>query len=252
MELLGPSLYQLLENNRKNRQIGLSFTMIQDALRSILEALDTFHSVGLVHLDVKPENILQSLNDHSKYKLVDFGTCTSSNPSMSIYVQSRFYRSPEVAMRQLYSPKSDIWSLGCVAAELFFGVPLFPAKSELHLLYQIGQMIGPYPDELRGKFRQSGQLFLKDGTMKSAQRLINENGLPANFFDSHFRFQTLDENFHNFSPHEDGSKETDPNKERVLETFLDLLHKMLVLSPENRISAKNALQHPFFFIEFPV
>jgi serine/threonine protein kinase len=92
----------------------------------------------IIHCDLKPENILL-VQDHDKknhrLKIVDFGSGSFRGEQAYTYVQSRFYRAPEVIMRLLppptsYTEKVDIWSLGCILAELFTGEPLFPGNNE--------------------------------------------------------------------------------------------------------------------------
>jgi len=90
---------------------------------------------------IRPENI-----EH-KLKLVDFGSGSFRGEQVYTYVQSRFYRAPEVIMRLLpppnsYTEKVDIWSLGCILAELFTGEPLFPGNNEQEQLELIMEVCG--------------------------------------------------------------------------------------------------------------
>lgn len=84
----------------------------------------------MIHCDLKPENILCVDPICRKLKIVDFGSGCFRDEQIYTYVQSRFYRSPEVIMRIKYTEKVDIWSLGCILAELYTGEPLFPGNNE--------------------------------------------------------------------------------------------------------------------------
>ena len=95
--------------------------IFQNILRTVGYA--HFHSV--VHRDLKPENILLCQPGRSAVKVIDFGSsCFETQPVYS-YIQSRFYRSPEVILGLPYYCAIDMWSLGCVLAELILGLPLF-------------------------------------------------------------------------------------------------------------------------------
>lgn len=75
-------------------------------------------------------------------KVIDFGSACHEIKTMYTYIQSRFYRSPEVLVGLPYTSAIDMWSLGCIAAELFLGLPLFPGSSEYNQLFRIVEMLG--------------------------------------------------------------------------------------------------------------
>lgn len=86
---------------------------------------------SIIHCDLKPENILlastgQGGGSLGQLKLIDFGSACFEGRTFFSYIQSRFYRSPEVLLGLSYNGAIDMWSFGCVAAELFLGLPLFP------------------------------------------------------------------------------------------------------------------------------
>jgi dual specificity protein kinase YAK1 len=97
----------------------------------ILDALIVLRDASIIHCDLKPENILLAPPAASggalgQLKLIDFGSACFETRTVYSYIQSRFYRSPEVLLGLSYSASIDMWSFGCVAAELFLGLPLFP------------------------------------------------------------------------------------------------------------------------------
>lgn len=87
------------------------------------------HQHSLIHCDLKPENILLMQPSRSAIKVIDFGSSCFVSERMYTYVQSRFYRSPEVIMGLPYGCEIDMWSFGCILAELYMGYPLFPGVS---------------------------------------------------------------------------------------------------------------------------
>lgn len=87
----------------------------------ILEALRFLHGLGLLHCDLKPENILVKSYSRCEIKVIDLGSSCFATDHLCSYVQSRSYRAPEVILGLPYSHKIDIWSLGCILAELCSG-----------------------------------------------------------------------------------------------------------------------------------
>ena len=163
-ELLGVNLYEIL----KRRQFrGLPLSIVRDFLRQALDGMNMMSMQNIIHCDLKPENILlvhepaiESLNmvgtassssDDTtdtalRIKLIDFGSACFEGQLCHTYIQSRFYRSPEVILGLDYDSAIDMWSLGCVAAELLLGLPILPGLNEHDQLNRICEMIGNVPD----------------------------------------------------------------------------------------------------------
>jgi dual specificity tyrosine-phosphorylation-regulated kinase 2/3/4 len=118
--------------------IGFSVQTISSYAYQILTALAFLEKRNIIHCDLKPENILICDEEGKNLKVVDFGSGCQTDQQVYTYVQSRFYRSPEVILRVPYTPKVDLWSLGCILAELYTGEPLFPGDNEQEQLeYQM-------------------------------------------------------------------------------------------------------------------
>jgi len=121
-ELLKDNLYEF---QRYLREAGLEpyFTLgrLQSIMRQCLEALAFIHKQNLIHCDIKPENIVIKSYSRCEVKIIDFGSSCFTSDHLTSYIQSRSYRAPEVVLGVLYDPKIDVWSLGCVLAELFTG-----------------------------------------------------------------------------------------------------------------------------------
>lgn len=122
-ELLSVNLYDLIRHNRFR---GLSMNLLRVFLRQILAALVVMRDASIIHCDLKPENVLLRSLNSGEVKVIDFGSACFEGRTVYSYIQSRFYRSPEVVLRHPYTAAIDVWSLGCMATELFLGLPLFP------------------------------------------------------------------------------------------------------------------------------
>ena len=94
---------------------------LQSITIQCLEALEFLHGLGLIHCDLKPENILIKSYSRCEVKVIDVGSSCFETDNLCSYVQSRSYRAPEVILGLSYDKKIDIWSLGCILAELCSG-----------------------------------------------------------------------------------------------------------------------------------
>ncbi|KAL3809390.1 hypothetical protein ACHAXA_007869 [Cyclostephanos tholiformis] len=104
-------------------------------------------------------------------KLIDFGSACFEGQTAHTYIQSRFYRSPEVLIGLPYDSAIDIWSLGCVAAELFLGLPILPGVHEHDQLGRVLEMIGPLPDWMLEQGSKSGKFFNHKLPVKTTKTL---------------------------------------------------------------------------------
>jgi dual-specificity kinase/CDC-like kinase len=140
-----------------------------------LETLDFLHGFGLIHTDLKPENILLVSNEEMRYrnyhegggredqyvpvstrvKVIDFGGATYDNEKKSSIVNTRQYRAPEVILGWGWSFPSDLWSAGCIIAELYLGELLFATHDNAEHLALIERSVGPFKRELLEMSRDS-------------------------------------------------------------------------------------------------
>merc|ERR1719326_227009 len=134
-------------------------------MQQLLEAVAYIHSLNLVHCDIKPENILIQSYSQVRVKLIDFGSSCFTTDYLNSYVQSRSYRAPEVILGLPYGPKIDIWSVGCVLAELWTGYVLFQNDSVQSLLARIIGIIGPFPPAMLAGGRFVPNYFTQDGRL---------------------------------------------------------------------------------------
>ncbi len=138
-ELLSMSLYQLLESNHFS---SLDTHNLRAFAIQLLASLAFLRELGVVHSDLKPENVLMKHHSKVGIKIIDFGTSMFVHQTNFLYIQSRFYRAPEVILGGKYSYPIDIWSFGCLIAELALGYPLFAGENQQEQLSIIMKCFG--------------------------------------------------------------------------------------------------------------
>merc|ERR1712072_1107188 len=205
-ELLRDNLYEFSKYNRESGDEPY-FTLgrLQKIAYQILQALQYIHNLRLIHCDLKPENILIKSYSRCEIKVIDFGSSCFVDDHLTSYVQSRCYRAPEVILGLTYDQKIDLWSLGCILAELWTGYVLFQNDSVQSLLARIIGIIGDFPYHLmtRGKyvpqyFTQDGQLYQEIDGAPCPDRGRRLHLLVPKKTDLRQRMRTDDENFLDF------------------------------------------------------
>ena len=143
-EMLSYNLYDLLRHTNFK---GVSLNLIRKFGKQILKALCflSLRDVAVIHCDLKPENILLRHPKRSAIKLIDFGSSCREGQTVYSYIQSRFYRSPEVLLGCPYSTTIDMWSLGCILVEMHTGEPLFSGQDEADQVSKIHDLLGEPP-----------------------------------------------------------------------------------------------------------
>jgi serine/threonine protein kinase len=124
---------------------GLQISWIKHYAVQILQGLITTHKANIIHCDLKPENLMfvaDKKRPNSRLKIIDYGSSCYNNEKFYSYIQSRFYRAPEVILGMPYSNKIDIWSFGCILVELYLGLPIFPGNSMYDQLRKITNILG--------------------------------------------------------------------------------------------------------------
>ncbi|XP_066092285.1 mitogen-activated protein kinase 13 isoform X1 [Saccopteryx bilineata] len=191
--------------------MGMEFSedKIQYLVYQMLKGLKYIHSAGVIHRDLKPGNL--AVNEDCELKILDFGLARHADAEMTGYVVTRWYRAPEVILSWMhYNQTVDIWSVGCIMAEMLTGKTLFKGKDYLDQLTQILKVTGVPGAEFVQK--------LKDRAAKSYIQ-----SLP----------QSPKKDFSQLFP-------------RASPQAADLLEKMLELDVDQRLTASQALAHPFF------
>lgn len=155
-EVLSLNLFLLLEISAFK---GFAMPVLRPLTTQILRGLDFIHAHDVIHCDIKPENIMvrlpQSRHDALCVKIIDFGLSCFKHEILYLYIQSRYYRAPEVVLGAKYNHKIDIWSFGCVVAELYTGTPLLPGRSELEQIAMMLEVFGAPSSQLVLGYRRA-------------------------------------------------------------------------------------------------
>ncbi|GAA5842826.1 hypothetical protein JCM3766R1_007175 [Sporobolomyces carnicolor] len=216
-ELLSINLYELV---KANSFAGFSTTLIRRFTVQILGSLSLLRHHRVVHCDLKPENILLKHPAKSAIKVIDFGSSCFEHEKVYTYIQSRFYRSPEVILGMNYHMGIDMWSLGCIIAEMFTGYPIFPGENEQEQLACIMEVMG-LPDK-----------YLVDRS--SRKRLFfDSTGAPRPVVNSKGRRRRP------------GSKTLAQVLKTDDELFIDFIAKCLTWDPDRRLKPDPAMRHPW-------
>ena len=169
-EHLSYSLFDLLRNTSFQ---GISLSLVRKLTVQVLNAMDFLakQAPSVVHCDIKPENVLLRHPTRSLVKLIDFGSSCLEGMTEYTYVQSRFYRSPEVMLGMPYGPGVDMWSLGCMMMELHSGEPLFGGRDESDQLWRIAMALGEAPQHIlqQASHRKQKTLLQRRGGGEAAK-----------------------------------------------------------------------------------
>ncbi|PVU89294.1 hypothetical protein BB561_005448, partial [Smittium simulii] len=245
-ELLSINLYELL---KKNNYKGLSTTLIRVLTTQILDSMCVLKSAKIIHCDLKPENILLERPDQTLIKIIDFGSACYQDQTMYTYIQSRFYRSPEVLIGLPYSLPIDMWSVGCIVAELFLGLPIFPGTSEFNQVSRIVELLGVPPVEILETAQRKTYFFKRIGSnkwrIKTIEEFSKDTGISESIGKKYFPADNLFDLITQY-PHKPnifGSDLDVENSNRVV--LVDFLKGLLDLNPKTRFTPEQAMAHPF-------
>lgn len=188
----------------------------QYIMHQLIRSLMYMHSGDVIHRDIKPSNLL--LNSECFLKLADFGLArsvsaldTAANPVLTDYVATRWYRAPEILLGSTkYTKGVDMWSVGCILGELLGGKPMFPGNSTMNQLDRIIEITGvPSAEDIEAINSPFASTMLESLPPSTHKRELSD-----------------------LYPH-------------ATDDALDLLKKCLTFNPEKRITAVEAIDHPF-------
>jgi dual specificity tyrosine-phosphorylation-regulated kinase 2/3/4 len=174
-ELLNINLYELIKSNNLR---GFSSSLIKRFAVQILHCLSFLKTHKIIHCDLKPENILLRQPNKSGIKVIDFGSSCFEAEKIYTYIQSRFYRAPEIILGIPYTTCIDMWSFGCILAELTTGFPLFPGESEAEQLLCIMEVKGVPPQEIL-MISSRRQLFFEGAKPKIVANSRGKKRVPG-------------------------------------------------------------------------
>ncbi|KAF7699392.1 hypothetical protein HF521_004134 [Silurus meridionalis] len=259
-EMLEQNLYDFLKQNKFS---PLPLKIIRPILQQVATALRKLKAMGLIHADLKPENIMlvDPVRQPYRVKVIDFGSASHVSKAVcSTYLQSRYYRAPEIILGLPFGEAIDMWSLGCVIAELFLGWPLYPGALEYDQIRYISQTQGLPSDNLLNLGTKTSRFFCRESeTLYAAWRLKSteeheaETGMKSKEARKYI-FSCLDDIVHvNLVMNLEGGDLLAEKVDRG--EFVLLLKKMLWIDAEKRIVPGEVLNHPFVtmqhLLDFP-
>ena len=246
-ERLGLSLYDFL---LKNHYHPFNVDEVRDFAFQLLVGVGYVHSLDLVHTDLKPENILLRALEYVKVplpnskhcrripkstdiKLIDFGSAAFVDDRHASIVSTRHYRAPEVILGLGWTFSCDLWSIGCILVELVTGIVLFNTHDNLEHLAMMEKILGDIPKtlvqaadeckETKGFFDNSLLNWPQGKTSSESRKAVRK-----------------------LSQLHELLVAVEPSKEREMLQLADLVKKLMCFEASKRISAENALEHPFF------
>uniref|UniRef100_A0A9J7ZA21 non-specific serine/threonine protein kinase n=1 Tax=Cyprinus carpio carpio TaxID=630221 RepID=A0A9J7ZA21_CYPCA len=249
-EMLEQNLYDFLKQNKFS---PLPLKVIRPVLQQVATALKKLKSLGLIHADLKPENIMlvDPVRQPFRVKVIDFGSASHVSKAVcSTYLQSRYYRAPEIILGLPFCEAIDMWSLGCVIAELFLGWPLYPGALEYDQIRYISQTQGLPGEQLLNVGTKTARFFCKESDspytawrLKTTEEHETETGLKSKEARKYI-FSCLDDIGHvNLMLNMEGCDQLAEKADR--REFVDLLKMMLMIDADQRIAPSDALTHPF-------
>lgn len=249
-EMLEQNLYDFLKQNKFS---PLPLKCIRPVLQQVLTALLKLKQLGLIHADLKPENIMlvDPVRQPFRVKVIDFGSASHVSKAVcSTYLQSRYYRAPEIILGLPFCEAIDMWSLGCVVAELFLGWPLYPGSSEYDQIRYISQTQGLPAEHLLNAAAKTTRFFHRQTDsnypfwrLKSPEEHESETGVRSKEARKYI-FNCLDDMAQVNVPTDLEGGELLAEKADRRE-FVDLLKRMLTLDQERRVAPGEALNHSF-------
>ncbi|RMZ53139.1 hypothetical protein APUTEX25_005128 [Auxenochlorella protothecoides] len=221
---------------RYGRGIGLSLGAVRLYAHQMLVGLYHLQACGVLHADIKPDNILVNAK-RTQVKLCDFGSAMfSGDNEITPYLVSRFYRAPEVILGLPYDHPMDMWGVGCVIFELFTGRILFPGKTNNEMLKLMMDVKGPFPKKMLRKAEFAYKHFESDANMSFT--LMEEDPVTKRPTRRLIPNPTVKADVAALLAGQS------PDRKKLAQ-LVDLLDRMLALDPDKRIGPKEALRHPF-------
>lgn len=209
LEYVPETVYRVARQYTKDKQ-HMPMIYVKCYIYQLLKALEYIHGLGICHRDIKPQNLLLD-TQNSVLKLCDFGSAkilVKGEPNVA-YICSRYYRAPELIFgATAYTTAIDVWSTGCVLAELILGAPMFPGASGMDQLVEIIKVLGtPTKEQIK--------------LMNPKYTEFRFPQIKAHPWNRVFRSKTEPE-------------------------AIDMVSKLLVYDPTTRYTPVQALEHKFF------
>lgn len=217
MELMDANLCQVI-------QMDLDHERMSYLLYQMLCGIKHLHAAGIIHRDLKPSNIV--VKSDCTLKILDFGLARTAgtNFMMTPYVVTRYYRAPEVILGMGYQENVDIWSVGCIMGEMIRGTVLFPGSDHIDQWNKIIEQLGSPPSDFMRRLQPTVRNYVENRPRYAGypfEKLFPDMLFPA-----------------------DSSEHSKLKASQAR----DLLCKMLVVDPIQRIGVDDALNHPYIHV----
>lgn len=242
-ELLSYNLYDLLRNtNFRGVSLNLTRKFGQQLAATLLFL--SAPDLNIIHCDLKPENVLLCNPKRSTIKIIDFGSSCQFDSRIYHYIQSRFYRSPEVLLGISYDTQIDMWSLGCILVEMHTGEPLFPGHTEFDQMMKIVEVLGIPPPHFLNAGSKTSKFFELDehGQWRCKKSRDQKRPVPYKMPGSRRLSDIL--GVHTGGPCGRRYGEPGHTSEDYIK-FMDLIQRMLDYDPSKRVQPYYAVRHPF-------
>ncbi|KAG9472959.1 hypothetical protein GDO78_015594 [Eleutherodactylus coqui] len=259
-------VFELLQQNLYDYQKGIQFAPvpirhIRTITTQVLEALSKLKELSIIHSDLKPENIV--LVDQVRYlfrvKVIDFGSASILSEVKDVkepYIQSRYYRAPEILLGLPFCEKLDMWSLGCIIAELHFGYPLYPGRNEYDQIRYICETQG-LPDNYLLSAASKAQFFFKNKV--DTQRRIQWRIKTKEEYEVATKVKPVENRKYILKSIDQvesmyTTKSCYPKSEVLAEcsdlrSMVQLMRRMLTWDSNKRINPIAAMKHPFISLK---
>ncbi|KAG6009297.1 hypothetical protein E4U21_002901 [Claviceps maximensis] len=242
-ENLSMNLREVLRKFGNN--VGINLAATRTYAYQAFVALAHMRKCSIIHADLKPDNILVN-EQRNMLKICDLGTAidrsdaATAQNQITPYLVSRFYRAPEIILGMPYDYGVDMWSIGCTLYELYTGKILFAGDSNNQMLKAIMEIRGRFTPKLFRRGQLSGAHFDEQGHFVSVERdkVLGKTAVRTMAVIKPTRDLRTRLNV--------ASTGMNEAEARLLNHFIDLLEQCLALNPDKRITASEALKHPFF------
>eukprot|EP01135_Chromosphaera_perkinsii_P005666 Nk52_evm3s357 gene=Nk52_evmTU3s357 len=234
--LMAISMADSLSGGVPLRDTEATLKVVRKIAFQLLSAMVFLKKEGLIHADLKPENILVSTErgTSSQIKLVDFGNALHDKEEEitqyfdTFEIQSMFYRAPEVFFGMKFGSAIDMWSVGCIIAELFLGRPLFDGPSKEQCVHKIYELLGPFPRAPfgNGKFLKDFHPLLDENEVMDEEAAVSLCRKRLCSLIDHFKVRDMN--------------------------FVSFIDGLLQYDPEKRLKPLEALCHPFMATCLPL
>uniref|UniRef100_A0A3P9LIF6 Protein kinase domain-containing protein n=1 Tax=Oryzias latipes TaxID=8090 RepID=A0A3P9LIF6_ORYLA len=238
-------VYEILEESledflNKNECKATPLTYVRAIAQQMFQALKALKSIGVVHCDIKLDNIMFADEKSLKFKLIDFGVAVEKKElPIGTEIQAIPFRAPEVILGLPLDESVDMWALGMVLACVYSGNYLFPSRTEYETIRAMVQIFGLPEADVLHRAKNKAAFFTRDNgdwRLCTPEEYTKSTGVEVRHMDYVIDFDAMTDQHRNmYQMHDD-----DDHK-----AFIELLKRILEVNPQRRITPSQALEHDF-------